>query len=80
MESRLKASNYPMKKGWSVKIRTGGGGGYGDPFERDVEKVARDCNYGYISPEHARERYGVIFDEEGKVDLLATRKVREEER
>lgn len=41
-------------------MRTGGGGGWGDPFERDPEIVARDVRVGLLTPEQAREWYGVV--------------------
>jgi len=44
--------------GTVVSIRTPGGGGYGDPDERDPEAVLRDLRLGKITPERAR-RYGV---------------------
>jgi N-methylhydantoinase B len=39
-------------------VRTGGGGGYGDPRERDPELVARDVREGKVTPEAARDIYG----------------------
>jgi N-methylhydantoinase B len=35
------------------------GGGYGDPVERDRDAVARDVSEGYVTPESARELYGL---------------------
>jgi N-methylhydantoinase B len=55
-----------------------GGGGYGDPIERDPERVAADVRKGYVSREEARRTYGVILDEDGAVDETATEKRREE--
>jgi N-methylhydantoinase B/oxoprolinase/acetone carboxylase alpha subunit len=50
-----------------------GGGGYGDPRERDPELVRRDVMYGYVSPEKAKEAYGVVIDPEtGMVNDCAT--------
>jgi len=40
----------------------GGGGGYGDPFQRPVEKVLKDVRNGFISIESAKEDYGVVID------------------
>jgi N-methylhydantoinase B len=40
-----------------------GGGGYGDPLEREPERVLRDVIAGVVSVGHARERYGVVIDE-----------------
>ena len=48
-----------LKAGDRVRIRTGGGGGYGDPKRRDPERVRTDVMRGYISAKAAREVYGV---------------------
>ncbi len=39
-----------------------GGGGYGNPLERDPELVANDVTEGYISIESAKKDYGVAID------------------
>ena len=49
-----------LKAGDRVRIRTGGGGGYGDPKRRDPERVRTDVMRGYISAKAAREVYGVV--------------------
>jgi N-methylhydantoinase B len=43
-------------------ILTAGGGGWGNPLERDPEKVRWDALEGYISLRAAREEYGVVID------------------
>jgi N-methylhydantoinase B len=43
-----------------VTVRTPGGGGYGDPRERDPELVLRDVVRGYITAEDAAQDYGVV--------------------
>ena len=48
-----------LKAGDRVRIRTGGGGGYGDPKRRDRERVRTDVMRGYVSPQAAREVYGL---------------------
>nr|WP_246344861.1 hydantoinase B/oxoprolinase family protein [Conexibacter arvalis] len=58
---------------------TCGGGGYGDPFARDPERVARDVREGWVSERAAREQYGVVLERAGReltVDLEATRALR----
>jgi len=40
----------------------GGGGGYGDPKKRPIDLVRREVRNGIISPERAREDYGVVID------------------
>jgi N-methylhydantoinase B len=48
-----------LKAGDRVRTHTGGGGGYGDPKRRDRDRVRTDVRRGYISPETAREIYGL---------------------
>ena len=55
-----------MQAGDRVRMATGGGGGYGDPRERPVELVQRDVIRGFVSPESARDDYGVVIDADGK--------------
>jgi N-methylhydantoinase B len=45
-----------------VTLLTAGGGGHGDPRGRDPEAVRRDVAEGYVSPEAARDVYGVDVD------------------
>jgi N-methylhydantoinase B len=44
-----------------------GGGGYGNPFERPIEKVILDVKNGLVSIKGAREDYGVVFTEKESV-------------
>jgi N-methylhydantoinase B len=56
-----------------VIMDAAGGGGYGDPLERDPEMVREDVIQGYVSLERAREDYGVVIDPTTmKVDKDAT--------
>ncbi|WP_430383574.1 hydantoinase B/oxoprolinase family protein [Streptomyces sp. P10-4] len=56
---------------------TGGGGGYGNPFEREPERVARDVRNGFVSVAAARRAYGVAVDAETfEVDLRETAALR----
>ncbi len=48
-----------LKAGDRVRIHTGGGGGYGDPQQRDRDRVRTDVRRGYVSPEAARDIYGL---------------------
>ena len=48
------------------------GGGYGDPLERDPQKVADDVLDGVISVETALRDYGVVVSAKGMVDQAAT--------
>lgn len=63
--------------GDTVSFYSAGGGGYGNPFERDPEDVARDVIFGYVSIDKARKAYGVALDPDTlKVDLKETEKLR----
>jgi N-methylhydantoinase B len=53
-----------------------GGGGYGDPFTRDPEQVARDVRYGLIEAAQAEAEYGVILTATGDADTAATERRR----
>jgi N-methylhydantoinase B len=54
-----------------------GGGGYGSPHERAVEAVLHDIAMGFVSPERARDVYGVVVDGDGYLDETATARRRE---
>lgn len=71
---------FSLEYGDTVSFQLSGAGGYGDPAERDPDAVARDVRKGYISPEAARETYGVVVvesDGEWAVDENATERLRE---
>lgn len=53
-----KTNMLPLKKGDIMQIQTGGGGGFGNPLERDRNAVREDIENGYISIARAREVYG----------------------
>ncbi len=52
------------------------GGGYGNPFEREIESVARDVRDGLVSRESARADYGVVINDDGAVDVERTTALR----
>jgi len=56
-------STHELQPNDVVSYRTCGGGGYGNPLERDVEAVRRDVRQGKVSAERARDVYGVTVDE-----------------
>jgi N-methylhydantoinase B len=67
-----------LSPGTKIVLQTAGGGGYGDPFDRDPERVARDVAEGFISVQRARQAYGVAIDEKtGVVDKSTTAKLRQ---
>jgi N-methylhydantoinase B/oxoprolinase/acetone carboxylase alpha subunit len=57
--------------------RTAGGGGFGDPLERDPAAVAVDVADGKVSERAALEEYGVVLGPGGTVDKRATRTERD---
>ena len=69
---------YDLDPGDLVAMQVAGGGGYGDPLERDPNKVLQDVIRGYVSVEGAARDYGVIIDPETlTVDEAATHHVRQ---
>jgi N-methylhydantoinase B len=48
-----------LQPGDRLLMHYGGGGGYGDPTRRDPAALRRDIEDGYVTPEGARQDYGV---------------------
>lgn len=67
-----------LKPGETVTNLNPGGGGYGNPYERPIEKVLWDVRNGLVSVAGAREDYGVVITggPSPAVDMAATRKLR----
>ena len=61
-----------IRKGDAYVMRSGGGGGFGTPLERDPEMVLLDVRQGYVSRDAARTSYGVVISEDGDLDQAAT--------
>ena len=60
-----------IEAGDSVVLEISGGGGYGDPLERDPGRVAQDVAAGLVSARQARDVYGVVL-RRGRADLTGT--------
>jgi len=73
----MHGSHKPVPKNSEVIVRTGGGGGWGDPLERDPESVRWDVLEEFVSESAAREQYGVVLREDLSVDAAATRALRQ---
>jgi len=74
-----KLHSFPLEPRDTIILRSGGGGGYGDPRQRPPELVREDVLEGYVSLGRAAEEYGVVLDPETlAVDREATRALREE--
>lgn len=67
-----KFSNVVLCPGDRFIVRSGGGGGFGPPVERDPQAVAADVQAGYVSRSAAYETYRVALDDDGSVDVDAT--------
>ncbi|MDH7797308.1 MULTISPECIES: hydantoinase B/oxoprolinase family protein [unclassified Beijerinckia] len=65
-----------LQPGEGFYSRSGGGGGFGSPLERDPIRVAHDVAEEYVSAEEARTVYGVVLDADGAADLAETQKLR----
>ncbi|XWN31248.1 MAG: hydantoinase B/oxoprolinase family protein [Devosia sp.] len=76
-------SDVPIKKGDVFSRPTAGGGGYGDPLERDPNAVLEDVIDEYVSVERARKDYGVVIEAvdpeilEYRIDEAATARERD---
>jgi N-methylhydantoinase B len=76
-----KALNQVLHAGDAYVLRSGGGGGYGSPLDRDLTSVERDVRCGYVTRAAAEKYYGAVFEEgSGKLDVDATRARRREMR
>ncbi len=71
-----KVGGFPIETGDVVMMESWGGGGFGDPLERDPARVAADLAEGYVTPAAAEREYGVVW-RAGRVDEVATRARRE---
>ncbi len=70
-----------IKPGEWVKNKNPGGGGYGNPFERPIDKVVWDVKNGLVSIKGAKQDYGVVISNEKtlEVDMSATKALRQKE-
>jgi N-methylhydantoinase B len=75
-EHLSKAQDIPMKPGDRVRVGTPGGGGYGNPFDRDPELVAEDVRLGRYTAEQARTLFGVALSQESAVEVADTARLR----
>ena len=73
---QLAGARLPVPVGASAIVRTGGGGGWGDPYERDPARVIDDVREGLISRKAAHELYGVVTRDDFTLDAAATKALR----
>jgi N-methylhydantoinase B len=72
-----KCDNVKVNKGDILSFITWGGGGWGNPIEREPSLVIADVKRGLVSADGAR-RYGVVVDKNGNLDEAATKSLRAE--
>jgi len=65
-----------LKAGDRITLCAGGGGGFGSPTVRPVDRVASDVREGYVSMQNARDHYGVAVTSDGSIDLVETATLR----
>jgi N-methylhydantoinase B len=76
---RNKEQDLALSTGDRLHIESPGGGGYGDPTERESDRVLEDIVQGYVTPEAAEQEYGVVVetvDGEYQVNEAATSELR----
>jgi N-methylhydantoinase B len=73
------ADDEPVSAGEVIRVETTGGGGWGDPLDRDPRAVATDVLHGKVSRRAAEGDYGVVLtgDDDPGVDEEATRALRD---
>lgn len=77
LEREVGVSSTAFESGGAIHNLTGGGGGWGNPFDRDPEKVAADVKQGFVSVEAAASDYGVVVNPTSfAIDEKATQKLR----
>ncbi len=74
------ANRHPVQVGVEVIVRTGGGGGWGDPLDREAGKVQWDVVEELVSADAARDSYGVVLKKDMSLDEAATRNLRDKMR
>jgi N-methylhydantoinase B len=68
----MDAPHYPVPVNAEVIVRTGGGGGWGNPLERDAALVRNDVVEEFITRGAAEEHYGVVLRDDLTLDQAAT--------
>jgi N-methylhydantoinase B len=76
---QLLKGELELSPGDTLRVRSGGGGGFGRAIERDPAAVLSDVEAGYVSVEQARSAYGVVLREGRSIDVTATAALRETE-
>jgi N-methylhydantoinase B len=67
-----KVAGQAVRTGDILVMESAGGGGWGDPLEREPERVMNDLEAGLITPERAASVYGIVRKADGDVDAMGT--------
>ena len=84
LNAGMYATGVELKKGDTIYYSSSGGGGFGDPLTRDPQLVLDDIMDEWLTPEAARQYYGVVVDEidaeasDWRIDHAATTALRAE--
>jgi N-methylhydantoinase B len=73
-----KIAGLRLKKDDLLSVEFAGGGGWGDPYQRDPARVRQDVMRGYVSPTSAKDDYGVVLGADLEIDATATAQLRGE--
>ena len=71
-----KCDRIPVQEGDLLYFDTWGGGGWGDPYQRDPAAVAFDVEAGLVTAAGARSNYGVVLRKDGSLDEKTTAALR----
>ena len=66
---QLREENFEQGPADVYAVRWTGGGGFGDPYDRDPADIQQDLDDYAVTPPAARAIYGAVLDAQGKVDL-----------
>lgn len=69
-----------IPRGDRLIVEMPGGGGYGDPLEREPDLVEQDVQQGYLDSTEAELRYGVVLGDDQSIDDVATATTRSQRR
>jgi N-methylhydantoinase B len=77
---QLRQQNFSQRPSDVYAVTWSGGGGFGDPFDRDAEAVREDIEDGAVSAGAARDIYGVVLCGDRTLDHVGTESLRSERR
>ena len=72
----LTKGDRELHPGDVIRVLSGGGGGFGNPLERPLASVQNDLLQGYVSPDAARQTYGVVAGDDLRIDVEETTRLR----